>query len=115
LDINATTSTPPAAPGLPAAPTLLTPANASSQAQPIGFDWSDVAEAVSYDIQIDDSSAFTAPLVRDQNVTSSFLVVTGLSTVTHSWRVRGVNSAGQAGAWSAVRTVTPQAAPPPAQ
>jgi hypothetical protein len=115
LDINATTSTPVAPPGLPAAPTLLSPANASSQPQPIQFDWNDVAQAVSYQIQIDDSSTFSAPLVRDQNVTSSFLVVTGLSTVTHSWRVRGINSAGQPGAWSAVRTVTPQAAPPPAR
>jgi len=115
LDINATTSTPVAPPGIPAAPTLLSPANASSQPQPIQFDWNDVAQAVSYQIQIDDSSAFSAPLVRDQTVTDSFLVVTGLSTVTHSWRVRAINSAGQAGAWSAVRTVTPQAAPPPAR
>ena len=115
IDINATTSTPTSPPGIPAAPTLLSPSNASSQPQPIQFNWSSVPEAVSYQIQIDDSSAFNAPLVRDQNVTSTFLVVTGLSTVTHWWRVRAFNSAGQAGAWSAVRTVTPQAAPPPAR
>ena len=93
IDINATTSTPPSPPGLPAAPTLLTPSNASSQPQPIQFDWNDVAEAVSYEIQIDDSSAFSAPLVRDQNVTSSFLVITGLATgdplVAGPWRQLG--------------------------
>jgi hypothetical protein len=50
LDINATTSTPVAPPGVPAAPTLVSPANASSQPQPIQFDWSDVAQAVSYQI-----------------------------------------------------------------
>ena len=69
LDIDARRSTPPAPPGVPAAPTLVSPANASSQPQPITFDWNDVAEAVSYTIQIDDSSAFSAPLVRDQTVT----------------------------------------------
>ena len=42
--INATASTPPAPPAVPAAPTLLSPSNASSQPQPITFDWSDVAE-----------------------------------------------------------------------
>jgi hypothetical protein len=115
LDIDATSSTPVSPPGVPAAPILASPPNASSQPQPIQFDWNDVAQAVSYQIQIDDSSAFTAPLVRDQNVTSSFLVVTGLASSTHWWRVRAVNSAGQAGAWSTVRTVIPQTAPPPAQ
>ena len=42
IDINATTSTPPAPPGFPAAPTLVSPSNASSQPQPITFDWNDV-------------------------------------------------------------------------
>jgi len=115
LDIDATSSTPVSPPGVPAAPTLVSPADGSSQPQPIQFEWTDTAQTVSYQIQIDDSSSFSAPLVRDQNVTSSFLVVTGLSTSTHWWRVRAINSAGQAGAWSAVRTVIPQTAPPPAQ
>ena len=39
---------------------------------------------------------------------------TGLSTATHFWRVRGVNVDGVAGPWSAVRSFTPQTAPPPA-
>ena len=39
-------NTPPAPPGVPPAPTLLSPSNASSQSQPIGFDWSDVQSAV---------------------------------------------------------------------
>ena len=115
LDIDAGGSTPPAPPGVPDAPTLVSPFNASTQPQPITFDWNDAASAVSYTIQIDDSSAFTAPLVREQSVTTSIYVTSDLSTATHFWRVRGVNSAGVAGAWSAVRSFTPQTAPPPSQ
>ena len=70
--ISITAGTDPAAPpAVPAAPTLVSPANASSPPQPITFDWNDVTGAVSYTIQIDDSSAFTAPLVREQSVTAS--------------------------------------------
>ena len=115
LDIDATGSTPPAPPAVPAAPVLVSPFNGSSQPQPITFDWNDAASAVSYTIQIDDSSAFTAPLVRDQSVTTSIYATSDLATSTHFWRVRGVNSAGVAGAWSAVRSFTPQTAPPPSQ
>lgn len=114
LDLDANTSTPPAPPGVPVAPTLTSPSNASSQPQPITFDWNDVPEAVSYTIQIDDSSAFSAPLVRDQSLTQSVFAATGLAAATHFWRVRGVNSAGVVGAWSAVRSFTAEAPPPPA-
>ena len=74
------------------------------------------ASAVSYTIQIDDSSAFTAPLVRDVSVSDVDLRHIGPRyRRTHFWRVRGVNSAGVVGAWSAVRSFTPQTAPPPSQ
>ncbi len=44
LDVDANTSTPPSPPGVPVAPTLTSPSNASSQPQPITFDWNDVPE-----------------------------------------------------------------------
>ena len=106
-------TTPPAPPAVPAAPTLLAPANASSPAQPVGFDWSDVTGAASYTIQIGNSSAFAAPLVLEQSVTASNFAAGGLGTTTQFWRVRGVNSAGVPGAWSATRSFTPQAPPAP--
>ena len=111
---DAGTSTPPAPPAVPGAPTLLAPANGDTPAQPIGFDWNDVPSAASYTIQIANSNAFSAPLVREQTVTSSIYVTSGLATVTQFWRVRGINTAGVAGAWSAVGSFTPQAPPPPA-
>jgi hypothetical protein len=111
---NTGTSTPPPPPPVPSAPALVSPANADTPPQPITFDWNDASSAVSYTIQIDDSSAFSAPLVREQSVTTSIYATSNLATTTHFWRVRGVNSVGTAGAWSAVRSFTPQAAPPPA-
>jgi hypothetical protein len=72
-----------------------------------------VTGAATYNIQIGDSSAFTAPLVRDVAVTASNYLTGGLATTTQFWRVRGVNTAGTPGAWSAARSFTPQAAPPP--
>ena len=44
-------------------------------------------------------------------MTASQFTVASLAVRQHWWRVRGVNSAGTAGAWSSVRSFTPQAAP----
>src|SRR5262249_22006014 len=98
-------------PPAPGTPTLLSPANDATPAQPITLDWSDVSGAASYDIQVDDSSAFTTPLVRSLTATVSQTTVSGLATVRHWWRVRAKNSSGVAGNWSASRRFTPQAAP----
>ena len=60
-----------------------------------------------YVLQIDDSSTFVAPLVSQQTVVVSQASVGGLPAAQLWWRVRGVNSAGVAGDWSAVRSVRP--------
>ena len=73
----------------------------------------DVSAAAAYTIQIADSSAFAAPLVRDQTVTMSTILAGDLPVKPYFWRVRAINVAGVAGAWSAVRTFTPQPAAPP--
>src|SRR5262249_23659670 len=105
---------PPAPPPTPAAPTLSLPINGDTPAQPLSFSWNVATGALTYEIQIDDSSAFTAPLVRDvAGLTVPQYATTDLAAVTHFWRVRGVNSAGVPGPFSAVRSFTPQAAPPP--
>jgi hypothetical protein len=104
--VNSTGAAPPVT---PAAPALVSPAQGATPAQPIAFDWSDVSGATSYRIQIDDSSAFSTPIVVDQSTTASQFTAPTLAARQHWWRVRGVNSAGTAGAWSAVRSFTPRA------
>ncbi|HET7477711.1 MAG TPA: VCBS repeat-containing protein [Dermatophilaceae bacterium] len=99
-----------APPVTPTAPTLLSPGQDSTPAQPVVFDWSDVSGAATYRIQVDDSSTFSAPLVVDRSVTASQLTSPTLAARRHWWRVRGVNAVGTAGAWSTVRRFVPQAA-----
>src|SRR6185436_17556019 len=97
---NTTGTAPPPPPATPPAPTLVSPANQATVALPVTLDWSDVSAAASYVIHIDDSSTFSAPRVVEQTVTASQFTVTSLAIRQHWWRVRGVNSAGTAGAWS---------------
>src|SRR5215210_7456834 len=95
-------------PPTPSAPTLLSPANDATPPQPVAFDWTDVAAATAYQIQIDDSKDFSAPRVVDRVVTASQFTASTLNAgQRHWWRVRGINSAGTAGAWSSVRRFTP--------
>lgn len=108
-----TVTAPPTPPPVPAAPALLSPAVDANVAQPITFDWTDVSAALSYNIQIDDSSSFTTPLVLSQTVTVSRFTTGSLPVQRLWWRVRGINSAGVAGAFSAARRFQAQAAPPP--
>jgi hypothetical protein len=86
------------------APTLLAPASDArfNAGQTIAFDWSDVTGASSYTIQIDDRENFGSPVVN-QSVTSSSYSTSTLP-VTRMWfRVRAVDAAGVAGAWSGSR------------
>jgi hypothetical protein len=103
---------PPPTPPTPAAPTLLSPANgATGVAQPATLDWSDVANAASYEVQVDNSSTIASPFVANPTVTASQVT---LGTLTAGqrvwWRARGRNSAGTAGGWSSTRSFTPVAA-----
>ena len=85
-------------------PSLLSPA-ADARFAPgtnIAFDWSDVAGATSYTIQIDDRDTFPSPLIVDQTVATSQFSSSTLPTLTMWWRVRA-NGNGASSAWSAAR------------
>src|SRR5262249_56575109 len=103
---------PPPPSGTPGTPSLLSPANDATVAQPILFDWSDTANSASYRIQISTSNNFS-PLTFSQTVTVSQATVSGLPAQQLFWRVRGINAAGVAGPFSAARRFTAQAGTPP--
>jgi hypothetical protein len=99
----------------PSAPTLVSPANAATGvAQPVTLDWSDVTNAASYDVQVDNSSTISSPFVASQTVTTSQVTLTGLPAQQLWWRVRARNAAGVAGPFSSTRRFTPQSSGPAA-
>jgi hypothetical protein len=104
---------PPPSPPAPAMPSLLSPANQATVTLPITFDWSDAANATSYNLQIDNSNNFTTPLTLSRTVSVSQATVSSLPAQQLFWRVRGINSAGVTGPFSSSRRFTVQAAPPP--
>ena len=106
-----TTGTAPPPP--PSAPSLLSPSDGANVAQPVTLDWTDVTNAVSYEVQVDDSSTLSSPFVANVTVTTSQVTLNGLPAQRLWWRVRARNSAGVFGSFSSVRRVTPQSAPAP--
>jgi hypothetical protein len=105
-NVTVTAGAPPSpspTPGL-GTPSLLSPA-ADARFAPgtnITFDWSDVAGATSYTIQIDDRNDFPSPFIVNQTVATSQFSTSTLPTLTMWWRVRA-NNGGGSGPWSAAR------------
>jgi hypothetical protein len=101
---TATLTINPPSSGLPA-PSLLSPGNDArfSPGQTVNFDWSDVAGASTYTIQVDNSESFSAPLTVDQTRSASQFSTSTLPVTRMWWRVRANAASGAAGAWSAVR------------
>jgi hypothetical protein len=89
------------------APSLLSPANDArfNPGQAITFDWSDVAGASTYTIQIDNAESFSAPLTVNQTTSGSQFTTSTLPVTRMWWRVRANDSSGAPGAWSSVRRV----------
>ena len=100
-----TTNAPP--PGPPTAPSLVSPANNATLQlnQSITFSWNPVANAATYQIQIDDSSSFSSPLVLSRTgITQTQTTHTFTTQRTYWWRVRGRTAGGTNGDWSTVRS-----------
>ena len=87
-------------------PSLVTPANGArfSVGQVIPFDWSTVADAATYTLQVGTTSTF-ATVVLTRTVTASQLSVALTASGDRAWRVRANRSDGSPGAWSAVRSI----------
>ena len=98
-------------PPTPAAPSLISPAKDATPAQPVTFDWSDVANTTSYEIQVDDSSTIAAPFVANQIVSASQVTIGSLPAQRLWWRVRAQNAAGVFGPFSSSVRFSPQTAP----
>ena len=102
---TATLTVNPAGSGTLPAPSLLSPADDArfSAGQTITFDWSDVAGAASYTIQVDDQESFSSPTVQ-QSVSASTFSASALPTHAHVVaRSDCQRSRQRRGGWSSAR------------
>lgn len=91
---------------LPGVPSLVSPTNAASGLLlPLTIDWSDVATATSYQIQIDDNADFSSPILTQTVGASSYQATVLSAGISLSWRVRAQNGCGS-GNWSSSRVFT---------
>ncbi|MBI5957664.1 MAG: PD40 domain-containing protein, partial [Chloroflexi bacterium] len=98
----------------PPLPILLLPATKSTEltSQPT-FDWSDAAEAVRYDIQVDNNSDFSSPLFTNPAIPSQYTPDPGINDGVYYWRVRSVDAAGNVSSWTAGWNIRINAVPTP--
>lgn len=99
----------------PGTPSLTSPTNgATNLDQPILCDWTDVGDADSYQLQIDDNSNFSSPDATYQPVASNQSVSGLAGLTTYYWRVRAYNSCGGWGNFTSSRSFTTAGCDPPA-
>jgi predicted phage tail protein len=100
----------------PPAPTLLSPPDGSMLTNSLVLmDWSDVSDpsGITYTVEVDDDSLFGSPLISQAGLSAS-LYQTNIPDGAWYWRVRAVDGAGNASAWSATWSFVVDTTPPPA-
>lgn len=103
IDVTASCAT-------PVAPGLVAPANGSTTNDTTpAFSWNSVANANEYEIQVDNNSNFSSPVIDQTRTVTNFTPGTALAPGTYYWHVGGNNTAGgcnQLGPWSATWSFT---------
>lgn len=105
------TVTSPPPPAGPAAPALLSPADAANVTTPFNISWSQVLDPASlnggYNWQVSSSSAFsTLALSNSTSPNTTQAAVSGLANGTYYWRVQAVDGELRSSAFSAARSFT---------
>ncbi|MBZ0293089.1 MAG: hypothetical protein K8L99_11045 [Anaerolineae bacterium] len=94
------------------APNLIAPANnAWTNSGAPQFTWDSVADATSYQIQIDNNSDFSSPERDASPTTTTYTASPQLTDTLYYWRVRGISAAGS-GPWSDMRSFKIDTQPP---
>ncbi|MFX1533998.1 MAG: S8 family serine peptidase, partial [Promethearchaeota archaeon] len=98
----------------PAAPSLVSPSDGTATNDVTPFlDWNAVSEATLYQVQVDESVAFSSPVVDTTTSSTSYTTPT-LTDNTYYWRVRARDAVGNWGAWSSIWSFTIDTTPPAA-
>jgi len=97
----------------PQTPALSKPLAASKPKQPVSFAWSDVSDpsGVTYEFQLSQDSTFTDLIYSEQGIAGTTLTLpadqplpSAGGKTPYLWRVRAVDGAGNASAWSTPHT-----------
>ena len=95
---------------IPGAPVLVAPADGStSNTRTPLFDWNAASDATEYQLQVDNNSDFTSPVVDVTTTATDYTPIASLIDATYYWQVRGRNAASECslyGAYSASRSFT---------
>jgi hypothetical protein len=102
---NTLTATPTGIPSLipttVPAPTSLSPGDGAIVGDDMPtFDWSSVAGAVKYHLQVDNNPAFSSPLIDVSLVVTSYTPAADLADDSYVWRVRARDEVGEWSEWS---------------
>jgi hypothetical protein len=88
---------------LPEAPLLVSPDDgAINITMPVNLDWTDIAAATQYQVQVDESSGFGSPVINISTSGSNYSASGLNDQTTYYWRVRSNDNCGWSD-WSAVR------------
>ena len=97
----------------PQVPVLVMPATASKPTQPVAFSWNAVNDpsGVTYQFQLSQDATFNTTVLDQLNLTTPTLVLpadqklpSAGGKTPYQWRVRAVDAAGNASAWSTANT-----------
>jgi hypothetical protein len=79
----------------PAAPSLVSPTNASNLVDITPyFDWSDAATATAYNIVVDNNADYSSPEIDTEVAASNYQQITNMTIGTYYWKVRSRNAGG---------------------
>lgn len=81
-------------PPTPISPANMMPIFVSSESKPVEFSWTPMVNAKGYRLQISRNPYFSS-LIVDRNVTSSAVMVSGLSEGPYYWMVKSYDAAGK--------------------
>ncbi len=97
----------------PAVPVLVTPATASKPQQPVAFTWNAVTDpsSVTYEFQLSQDATFATIIQEETGLTTPNFTLaeepklpSASGNTAYQWRVRAVDGAGNASAWSTTNT-----------
>jgi len=85
----------------PSAPALVSPTDGLHVEDTPVFDWSDVADAKSYELWVDNDADFSSPEIQVGSISlNTYTPIIILGNGTYSWKVRAYDNVGNAGPFS---------------